>query len=92
MGILWAHTGAIGCIVSIFYKVYKVKLSLMVGKGLSIADGHNSTRSAMTPAMDWERSRPIIERDPILNPLINTCTLQKLPGLSISLWEFIWRI
>ncbi len=23
---------------------------------------------------------------------INTCSVQKLPGLSISLWEFIWGI
>ncbi len=26
------------------------------------------------------------------NEPINTCGVQKLPGLSISLWEFIWGV
>ncbi len=29
---------------------------------------------------------------PMLNYPINTCSVRKLPGLSISLWEFIWGI
>ncbi len=28
----------------------------------------------------------------LINPLANTCSVRKLPGPSINLWEFLWGI
>ncbi len=50
----------------------------------------NNSSNPCMPPQSFYNSKTIHAQT--INQPINTCSVQKLPGLSISLWEFIWGI